>query len=65
MAEDAALVDIEYTGIGGMRVGVLDLLALAALGTEAVERKFPSDVGLEVGGGAARTQNQVFVSGSF
>lgn len=65
MAEDATLVDIEYTGIGGMRFGVLDLLALAAFGTEAVERELPSDVGLEVGGRAARAQDQVFVSGPF
>lgn len=48
-----------------MRVGMLDPLALAALGAEAVEREFPSDVGLKMGGGAARTEDKMFVSGSF
>lgn len=48
-----------------MRIGMLDLLALAALGAEPVEREFPSDVGLEVGGGAARTEDKMFVSSSF
>lgn len=44
---------------------MLNLLALAALGAEAVKGQFPGDVRLEVGGGAARTEDEVFVRGSF
>lgn len=65
MAEDAALIDVEDTGVGGMGGRVLDPLAQAALGAQAVERQFPGDVGLEVSGGAAGAEDEVFVGGAF
>lgn len=43
---------------------VLDLLAGAALLAEAVEGELPGDVGLEVMGLAARTEDLVFVLGA-
>lgn len=65
MAEDAALVDIEDTRIGGVGGGVLDLFAQTALCAEAVKGELPGDVGLEMGGGAAGAEDEMFVSGAF
>lgn len=67
VARNAALVDVEDAGIGGVRGRrvLADLFAGTALGAQAVERNLPRDVGLEVRGLAAGAEDKVFVGGAF
>lgn len=63
--EDGALKDAEGARLGGVRVGVVDVEAPAALGAEPLEGPLPVDVGEEVGWFGAGGEDLVLEIGPF